>query len=270
MKRANFRFSCLSMVVAATMMIALLTSCHNGENVVTNGNLEYQAGDLTPKAFTEVELDAVADVYYTQNNGDKHEVRLDFSQIKDENAAKQFKEKTKVVYRDGKVIIGISGKIVGANGLDKGKRLRVYVTSPDLLKITVEGVGSFNADAINSDTLDIDNEGVGSVYVKKLLVNRLNVDNKGVGSIVLGQLQADKVDIDNEGVGNVKIVSFKGGKMIIDNEGVGNVEAYVDCESVNATLEGVGSIQLSGVTRHFYKDKDGVGSFKISDLKVTK
>lgn len=271
MTKMKLRFLRLSLaVVAAFMFVTTIVACRNGANVVTNGDLKYKAGDLNPKPFTEIELDAVADVYYKQTDGNKHDVRLDFSQIEDEKVAQQFREKTKVVYRDGKVIIGIAGKIVGANGLDKGKRLRVYITSPDLLKVTVEGVGSFFADAINSDTFDIDNEGVGSVSIKNLLVNNLKVDNEGVGNVLLGKLQADRVFVDNEGVGNVKITDFKGGKLSIDNEGVGNVDAHVDCESVSATLEGVGSIRLSGVTHHFTKDKDGVGSIKVSDLNITK
>ena len=272
MKKINLK-SCkmVAMAAFAAGMQAVTSSCMNGissGNAVVNGNLTYSQADLQVKPFTEIEVETVADVYYVQNNTDKQEVRFDFSKIKDDDLKNQYREKVKAVYRDGKVVIGLSGKITGTSNLKAGQRLIVYISSTDLVKVALGGVGSFHTDAINSDVFDIDNEGVGSIYVKNLLANKVSVDNEGVGHVTIDNLQADNLDIDNEGVGNVNIGKFKGGSMKIDNEGVGKVQAEVDCQSINATLEGVGNISLSGVTRHFVKTKDGVGSFKISGLKV--
>lgn len=270
MKKIKFNLGRIFVMAAFAMgVMSLCNSCMGSvsSNVVT-GNLNYTQADLKVKSFTEIEVDAAADVYYVQDNGDKQEVRLDFSKIKDDQLREQFKEKTKVVYRDGKVIVGLSGKITGVSKLNSGERMCVYITSTDLVKISLEGIGSFNADAINSDTFSIDNEGVGNVRIKNLLANKVNIDNEGVGNVKIGNLQSDNLTIDNEGVGNVKIDQFKGGQMKIDNEGVGKVEAHVDCQSIQATLEGVGNINLSGVTQRFSKDKDGVGAFHISDLKI--
>ena len=272
MKMINLK-TCKMMAMAAFAMgvLTVTGSCMNSVgagNAVVNGNLTYNQADLTVKPFTKIEVETVADVYYVQNNTDKQEVRFDFSKIKNADLQKQYKEKVKAVYRDGKLVIGLSGKITGASNLKAGERLEAYVSSPDLVKVTLEGVGSFHTDAINSDVFEIDNEGVGSVYVKDLLANKVSIDNEGVGNVTIDKLQADNLDIDNEGVGNVNIGKFKGGRMKIDNEGVGKVQADVDCQSINATLEGVGNIRLSGVTRHFTRTKEGVGSFKVSDLKV--
>ncbi len=131
----------------------------------------------------------------------------------------------------------------------------------------LEGVGSFNANAINSDVFEIDNEEVGNVNVKNLLANKIEITNEGVGNVRIDNMQSDHVDIDNEGVGNVQIALFKGGHLDIDNEGVGKVDAHVDCQSVKATLEGVGNIKLSGVTRQLIKEKDGVGSLEDRQLE---
>lgn len=269
MKKKNlFRNTALAFAAFATM--AVMESCSNSGSVISSGNLEYEQDELKPQPFTAIDIDAVADVYYTQNNGDKHQVQLDFSLFQDEETAQQFREKTKVVYRDGKVIVGMKGKINGSKSLKQGQRLRVLITSPDLVKVDNEGVGSFNANAINSDSFTLDNEGVGNVNIKSLLANKITIDNEGVGNVTIGKMQSDKLYIDNEGVGNVKIASYKGGDLTIDNEGVGNVEAHVDCTSIKATLEGVGSIKLSGTTRSLSKKKEGVGSLKTSDLKVVR
>lgn len=258
-------------VILATGLLMVSTSCAfsgNSGNAVLNGDLKFTQADLREKPFTEIDIETVADVYYTQTNGDQQEVRLDFSRISDAKLKKQLTENVKVVYRENKVIIGLASRVKGISKLKNNERLRVYVTSPDLVKISLEGVGSFNSDAINSDVFDIDNEGVGNVYVKNLLANKVEISNEGVGGVRIDNIQSDHVDIDNEGVGNVQIIQFKGGKLSIDNEGVGKVEAHVDCQFVKATLEGVGNIKLSGVTRRLFKEKDGVGSFQTSDLKV--
>lgn len=251
------------------MLVAVLTtSCNFCSGAVSSSNFSYSQGDLTPKPFKTIEVDVVADVYYTQNDGDKCDVRLDYSSIDDADLAQQMKEKVRVAYRDGGVVIGVQGKLTGANNMKQGKRLKIYITSPDIVAITMEGIGTFNTENINTDTLKIDNEGVGSVNIGKLLANKVTLDNEGVGSVRVKEMQVDALKVDNEGVGSVHIGNHKGKTVKIINEGVGNVTAKVDCESVDANLEGVGSIKLSGVTRQFSHSKDGVGSIKSSDLKV--
>lgn len=263
----------MKLAVLAAGMLVLSTSCAfsgNGANTVLNGDLKYTQADLKVKPFTEIDIETVADVYYTQTDGDQQNVRLDFSKITDPDFKKKLMENVKVIYRENKMIIGLTSRVKGITQLKSNERLRVYVTSPDLVKVSLEGVGSFNSDAINSDVFEVDNEGVGNVNIKRLLANKVEINNEGVGGVRIDNLQSDHVDVDNEGVVNVQIAQFKGGSLNIDNEGVGKVEAYVDCQSVKATLEGVGNIKLSGVTRRFVKDKDGVGSFKTSGLKVLK
>ncbi len=162
-----------------------------------------------------------------------------------------------MVYRDGEVKIGLNGrlKVPAAYNNDK-KRLKIYITSPDLVKIAREKAWAlFHAKTINSDRLEIDNEGVGSVKIGKILANKLEITNEGVGSVNIDDVAGDDMSIDNEGVGSVKISKiemgslkldnegvgsvnldmFKGGSLIIKNEGVGSVKAKVDCQSVNAT-----------------------------------
>lgn len=272
MKKVNMKFGrMMGLAICMMAMVSLTSSCgfHVGsENGAINGTISYKDAELSPRSFTEIEIETVADVVYTQNNGDEQKVKFDFSQIKDADVQKQFQENAVAVYRDGKVIIGLKDKVTGVKRLKQGERLRVYVTSPDLVKVTLEGVGTFSADSINSDVFDIDNEGVGNISIKNLLVNKLKVDNEGVGNVSVGNLQSDHVSVVNEGVGNVRVAQFKGGMMDISNEGVGKVEAQVNCQKVIASLEGVGNIQLSGVTRSLTREKDGVGKIKITDLKV--
>ena len=203
------------LVMLAVLMGTATISCSYSNGSMSNGtidtgNLHFVEADLTEKPFTKIEVETIADVYYVQNNGDQQSVRFDFTHIKDDKLRKQFEDKAVAIYREGKLKIGLKSKITGVSKLDSGSRMRVYITSPDLVKITLEGIGTFHSDAINSDVFDI------------------------------------------------------------DNEGVGKVEAQVDCESIHAMIEGVGNIKLSGTTNSLTKEKDGVGRYQISDLKIGK
>ena len=282
------------MVAGATMFLAVagFTACSFDSNGTTvNGNLSYVQDDLLEKSFKEIDVKMVADVYYTQNDGDECIVRLDYSAIKDEKFLKELKEKLKVVYRDDKVIIGCKGSIkMPVSCMSKDVKLKIYITSPDLVKVTQEGTGNFHAKVINSDRFDIDNEGGSTVYIGKILANNVKISNEGVGSVNIGEVTGDDMSIDNEGAGSVKIQDvsmgslkvdnegvgsvnlnfFKGGSLTILNEGAGSVKAKVDCQSVHATSEGVGGINLSGVTRQYSKKKDGVGGISDSGLTVRK
>lgn len=240
-------------VASATLFLASMgiCSCSMGSTTTSEmkGGLEFTQDDLREKPFKAIDVDVVASVYYTQNDGDECSVRLDYSAIKDAEFAQKLKEKIKVVYRDGEVKIGLTGRLKVPTMCSSEKyRLKIYITSPDLVKITQEGVGAFYAKSINSDRLEIDNEGVGSVSIKQILANRLDVTNEGVGSVTLD--------------------FFKGGNLKINNDGVGKVSAKVDCQVLNVDLDGVGGVHLSGVTGKYTRHKDGVGSISDGGLKV--
>lgn len=280
-------------VASATLFLASMgiCSCSMGSTTTSEmkGGLEFTQGDLREKPFKAIDVDMVASVYYTQNDGDECSVRLDYSAIKDAEFAQKLKEKIKVVYRDGEVKIGLTGRLkVPAMCNSEKYRLKIYITSPDLVKITQEGVGSFYAKSINSDRLEIDNEGVGSVSINQILANKLDVTNEGVGSVSIDDAKGDVMKIDNEGVGSVKVGNvamgdlkvdnegvgsvtldfFKGGNLKINNDGVGKVSAKVDCQVLNVDLDGVGGVHLSGVAGKYTRHKDGVGSISDGGLKV--
>ena len=57
----------------------------------------------------------------------------------DAEFVQKLKEKLKVVYRDGEVKIGLNGKLkVPAACNSEKNRLKIYITSPDLVKIAQE------------------------------------------------------------------------------------------------------------------------------------
>ena len=86
-----------------------LSSCSMGSSASEmKGSLNFTQDDLTEKPFKAIDVDVIADVYYTQNDGNECSVKMDYSAIKDQEFVKKLKEKLKVVYRDGEVKIGLN------------------------------------------------------------------------------------------------------------------------------------------------------------------
>ena len=104
---------CIWAVAAALFFAPMgLSSCSMGSSASEmKGNLNFTQDDLSEKPFKAIDVDVIASVYYTQNNGDECSVRLDYSAIKDAEFVQKLKEKLKVVYRDGEVKIGLNGKL---------------------------------------------------------------------------------------------------------------------------------------------------------------
>lgn len=243
-------FAAIAVMLAVTMGMSSCKVNWNGNGDMT-GNIEYSQDELKVRPFDKIAVSVPCDVYYTQNEGNTCNVKLDFSGIKDADMVKDLKEKIKVVYRkDGTVELGVKGRIRGIESGDKGKRLKVFITSPDLVEVDNEGVGKFYAKSINSDKFTVTNEGVGNVEIRNLLANNIHLDNEGVGSIMVTSAKGDNVSLDNEGVGSIHIT--------------------VDCQSVKASNDGVGSIHLAGKTHTLNQDNDGVGKINTSNLQIGK
>ena len=119
---------------------------------------------------------------------------------------------------------------------EKGKKttknvngLSIYISAPDLQKVIFEGVGSFNCKS-------------------RLSLKDVKFDIQGVGSLNVADLHARSVKITLEGVGNGELT--------------------VDCDRLDASVEGVGSLTLSGKARSAHISKDGIGSVSTRRLKV--
>lgn len=117
----------------------------------------------------------------------------------------------------------------GQKTVDEVNGLSIYISAPDLQEVTFEGVGSFNCKS-------------------RLNLKDVKFDVQGVGSLNVADLHAR----------NVKITL----------EGVGNGELTVDCDRLDASVEGIGSLTLSGKARSAHISKDGIGSVSTRRLKV--
>lgn len=125
--------------------------------------------------------------------------------------------------------------------IKKNHGLHAVVTLPFLNNIDLQGVGSIIATGVNADDFSIDVEGVGSVEV----------------SGTCGTLRASL-----EGVGSLDASDLKCKDVIVSVEGMGSAEVYAS-ESVDADIDGMGSIEVDGNPKDVKKSKSFMSSISI-------
>lgn len=109
--------------------------------------------------------------------------------------------------------------------VDIQERVKIYITTPDLKKLTLIGVGDF----ITQNDFDL---------------TELDIVLTGVGDFRL-RGTASKLDITLTGVGDVKTFDLLTGSSDIKLTGVGNVEVFVN-DQLNVILTGVGKVYYKG------------------------
>lgn len=203
----------IASIFVGLVMVFLCATC-----ISAKGSSEDKVSETrSVSAFHSIEVESVAEVYFTQSN--TYSLRVE--------GEKKWVNQTKCTVKDGVLLITWAEK--GKKTTKNVNGLSIYISAPDLQKVIFEGVGSFNCKS-------------------RLSLKDVKFDIQGVGSLNVADLHAR----------NVKITL----------EGVGNGELTVDCDRLDASVEGVGSLTLSGKARSAHISKDGIGSVSTRRLKV--
>lgn len=107
--------------------------------------------------------------------------------------------------------------------------LFIYLSAPDLQEVVLDGVGSFECKS------------------------RLNLKD---------------IKFEIAGVGNLNVADLHAQDVQVTLGGVGSGELTVDCDQLDANVDGVGSLTLSGKAKSAHISKDGLGSVSTRRLKV--
>ncbi|WP_300726398.1 DUF2807 domain-containing protein [uncultured Bacteroides sp.] len=92
---------------------------------------------------------------------------------------------------------------------------------------------------------------------------------QGVGSFICKErLDADNIVFDVDGVGKLEVNDLHCNKATVNLDGVGKAKVNVFADKLTATVNGVGSMILSGKVKTADISRDGVGSIDKSDLKI--
>ena len=144
---------------------------------------------------------------------------------------------TKVV--DGKLVI----TFLKGEKNEVSSNSTITISMPALNSFNVEGAGSAELRNINSDKIDIGFQGAGRL-VASGKVKQLKLNAQGVGDVDTKALLAQDANVNFEGIGAVKVYAS---------------------QKLDATVQGMGSLNYYGNPRSVHKQVDGIGSVKAGD-----
>jgi hypothetical protein len=125
--------------------------------------------------------------------------------------------------------------------LPRNTHLRATITAPDLTSLALSGVGDLRVSGIANDSLALDLSGVGSLKVTGS-TGSLRVHASGTGDVSAKDLVAKSSTVVASGVGDTRVQAT---------------------QSLDATLSGVGEINVYGHPQQIKKSRSGIGDIHI-------
>ena len=254
------------MMMASAVVLAMsmgLTSCKTEWkriNVMDDGPKLTESRPL--KGFEEIEISGSPRVCYTQ--ADSFSVRVKGTKTGIENILTDVDGKTLTIRNRGKIsLVNIS--------FSDDDALTVYVTSPDLTAIRLNGSGDFESDSrIDTDRLDIVLRGSGDIDIKDVICDRCEVELIGSGDINVTNMEAIETSASLVGSGDLNLGLMRVKDTWLSLKGSGDIEADFreDCGSLECELRGSGDITVKGSVRQFDSHKNGSGDIHIDRLNV--
>ena len=256
MKSKQFAIAGLMLLMAS----ATLVSCHN----TAVFSKDYVTEERLIKGFEEIEVVGSPNVYYTQ--ADSFSVRVKGPDNFVENILTEKNGKTLTIRNKGK------WGMVNISFSDEDE-LAVYVTSPDLVAVRVNGSGDFvSKDLIDTDKMDITLRGSGDIHIDQLLCDRCDMELIGSGDISMPSLEANEVSAVLIGSGDLDMRLIRVIDTNLSLRGSGDIDAdfMEDCHSVDCSLNGSGDINLSGKVDRFHGETHGSGDIDTAKLTIEK
>lgn len=212
--------------------------------------------------FSQVDISALCDVHFIQ--GDRPSVRIVGDRRDVENII--------TVYNGEELSIRSKSMRDSFLFSEKREAVQVYITSPDLIRVSMRGAGDFEVSGkLDTDTIDIRLKGAGNVHLPDVICDRIAVSLNGVGEVDLDKVQCDVASLSLRGAGEIDANLFKVGHTDINLLGTGEMDIHFnDCLSAVCELKGIGEIELKGSVKTLRKTRKGTGSIDTDGLTAGK
>lgn len=189
--------------------------------------------------FERIEVIGSPTVYYVQ--GDSVSVRAE--------GPEDAMSRLRLSSREGVLVIEPRDKLIdfGSDGIGK---VTVYVSSPDLIGVSLKGSGDFKCEGpLDTDTLTLSLVGSGDIHLRSLVCDYVQAELVGSGDIKLKQ------------------TATKWARFSL--VGSGDMEARFDrCRQVSCELRGSGDMELRGTVDRLTQQVSGSGDIDTSKLRV--
>lgn len=228
-------------LLSTMLLFVIITSCTLAQK------REFTEKNFPVESFTKVEVEIIGNIIYTQSS--KVSVRAE--------GDKELVDKLLISVNKGVLKLDFEDK----QKIKGKKKLTVYISSPAIEEIDMDGVGNFNMDGVvTAENLIIDFEGVGNFEAKQLQCTNLKASYEGVGNLLLGGT-TNFLELTSEGVGSIDTQKLKAKNAIVKAEGVGSVKCYAS-ESIDLTNSGVGSLTYYGNPTVKNLSNSGIGKIR--------
>jgi hypothetical protein len=193
--------------------------------------------------FERIELLGSLDVKYQQADSFSVEVC----------APEKYLDQVETLVDDNRLVLRMKGEGKFINfGVADGDDVKVYVTSPDLIGVTLRGSGDFEClHLVDTDNLDITLNGSGDIKFADVICDRVNVSLVGSGDVDMREVKTLWAGVNLVGSGDVKMCFNNSGK-------------------VEANLTGSGDITLKGTVSDYKYNVRGSGDMHMKELHVAK
>lgn len=240
--------------IIAFVVMAWFTACQ----VSINANDKDKVSSIRKvKPFDHIVVDASCDVHYVQ--GDSLKVEVVGNKIAVNSLITTCEGNT--IYISVKRPLNFFGNIGSTT---------VYITTPDLVDITMKGAGDFEAKGkLDTDTLHVNLIGCGDLDLEDVICDEISTIMKGTGDLNIHQLQCNHSEISLLGTGDVDVNEQNVATSRLILKGTGDMDVnFNNCGNVDTQLYGVGDITLKGNIIHLTKSSQGTGDISISQLNV--
>lgn len=151
-----------------------------------------------------------------------------------------------------------------------GDDVKVYVSSPDLIEVTLAGSGEFKCNGkLDTDNLKIELRGSGDIDFEDIICDRIETLLVGSGDLKVGHVIAQQSAIELVGSGDLKIEHENVARTDITLKGSGDVEAgFQNCGEVVSELRGSGDIKLAGDVFTEKNKVVGSGTISVEGLSI--
>ena len=155
---------------------------------------------------------------------------------------------------------------------NSGSDVTVYVTSPDLIGVEVQGSGDFECRRLlDTDNMEITLRGSGDVNFTDIICDRIKTSLVGSGDIEIKNVTAQQSSVELVGSGDVKIKQNNVKQTQLELKGSGDINITCNnCDVVNCRLVGSGDITLSGTVKKLNRVTRGSGDIETSGLRIMK
>ena len=241
-------------------MSVMVVSCVHRTNVFSDK--ESQQSEVRKlKGFEEIEINGSPMVYYTQTDSFSVRVVGPSEGVKD----------ILTDVANGTLTIRNRGKVGIFNVSFDDDEVIVYVTSPDLINVRLNGSGDFiSKNCVDTDVMGITLRGSGDISFENMICDKCQIELVGSGDIGIERLEAKDVSATLIGSGDIKMKEWNVLSTILGLKGSGDIRADLEqgCKDVNCELRGSGDITLEGTVDHFSMQKSGSGDVDVDNLII--